>query len=192
MQEMYFKRGKRYYPTHQLPNPIGFPANGVFLVNEGYEQIADTECIDEIGLGSVIDMSVLVYSFNKVMDVKLGFEQNIDIFLDLKELKFDVDESIKVISRDDFYDLYVKKGTTYKKIAETFNSFTSKGLYIVKDGMNNGCQKIEIMNKIVTFKFNKALVKSQLMDHIANNPVSYLTLIRKAAKLIILNKEINK
>lgn len=187
---MYFKIGKRYYPIHQLTNYIGFPSNGLFLIDEGYELVADNECINEFGIESVINMGVLVYSFNKIMDIKLGFERNVDLFLNLKESNFDLDESIEITSRDDFYELYAKKGTTYKKVAETFNSFSSKGLYLVKDGTNNDCKKVEVINKKVKTKIDKAVVKSIILDHIQNNPVSYFSLVRETAKQIIINQEI--
>lgn len=185
MKELYFKIGRRYYPTHQQPNFSGFPADGLFLVNNGYEQICDKECVEKFGVENAVKLGILVAELRESVDLYVTFMMNVDKFLDRKNCHYTVNEKDKIVSRDDFYEYYEKRGTTYKKVGETFNSFKSKGFYLVEDGKNNNCTKLDINDKNFKLNFNKDQVKAELEVYLQENSVSYYSLVIKAAKLML-------
>lgn len=185
MKDLYFKKGRRYYPVHQQPNFSGFPSDGLFLVNNGYEQICPKEDVDKFGIEKSVKLGILVSELRESVDLYLTFDVNIDKFLDRNSCQYTINEKDEIASRDEFYEYYEKKWTTYKKVGETFNSFKSKGFYLIEDGKNNKCKKLDVIDKTFDLKFDKEKVKAELEEYLGENAVSYYSLVIKASKLML-------
>lgn len=191
METLYFKQGRRYYPVYQLPNFSGFPANGIFLVDQGYTLVVDEETVKHSNINIVIKTVLVFHELNKILDTGISFVKNIENFKNLKAINYDIDESFKLHKDPDNYEFYVKKGTRYNKVAETFNSFETKGIYHVIDGKNNKVNKLNFIDEHLKIDFNKEHFKEDILEFIDGNSISYYDLTRKASEYIALGSFLN-